>query len=347
MISIIVPVYNTEKYLKRCIDSIMNSNYKEFELILINDGSKDGSLKICKDYARKNLNVRVIDQEHQGVSVARNRGIKESRGDWIIFVDSDDFIAPDFLETVVQKEYQDEDLLIFDYATSSWKGRSSAMYSSSPFTIRYKEEDNLMIVEKLLRCRQLMKGGHTDLRTPWAKAYRKRLIEEYDLRFPTKLTLGEDQIFHIRYQMKTRYCTYVRRPVYFIETRPDSTTQNFRKRLMEEYLLFQKYLKHTLVEEGCYSILEEAYYDAVLACMKGILVIGIFHPASSRTYLENLLLCWKMHRIPAFRIAMERYNSKAGEGSRRVLLFFFQKKCFAIVRLICRLGHIRMKLKKR
>lgn len=347
MISVIIPIYNTERYLKRCIDSVLGSDYGEYEVILVDDGSKDGSLEICKAYARRESRVRVIEQGHRGVSEARNRGIRESRGDWIIFIDSDDFISHDFLGMVEKKEYGDEELLIFDFASASEKCRVPTMLPSHPPTVRYGEEDNLAIVERLLRFRQLIKGGHTDLRSPCAKAYRRRVIEEYGLRFLAELTMGEDQIFHIGYQMRTKRCAYIMKPVYYVETRPDSTTRSFRGGIMEEYLLFGNCLKDILDKEGCLPALEEAYYDTVLANMKGILVLGIFHPASSRTYKENLLLCQNMYDIPLFQRAVEQYNGKMGEISRRILLFFFRQKSFYIVRWICRLGHIRMKWRKR
>ena len=96
MISVIIPVYNTEKYLDRCIRSVLNSTYKDFEVLLIDDGSVDGSLEICRTYCRLDRRVRFLTQKHGGVSEARNRGIQESRGEWLVFVDSDDFISEDF-----------------------------------------------------------------------------------------------------------------------------------------------------------------------------------------------------------------------------------------------------------
>lgn len=96
-ISVIVPVYNMERYIRRCVDSILSSQFESFELILVNDGSTDQSRSICKWYDKKDRRV-MIDQEYQSVSVARNRGICESCGEWIVFVDSDD--CPDGKNTV-------------------------------------------------------------------------------------------------------------------------------------------------------------------------------------------------------------------------------------------------------
>ena len=100
LISIIVPVYNAEKTIKKCIDSILAQTYRNFELILINDGSRDSSLNILKEYENTDERIVVISQENSGVSVARNKGIDSARGDYIIFVDSDDYISENALEVL-------------------------------------------------------------------------------------------------------------------------------------------------------------------------------------------------------------------------------------------------------
>ena len=97
-ISVIVPVYNTELYLHRCIDSILSQTFTDFELLLINDGSTDRSGEICDEYAGKDKRVRVFHKENGGVSSARNIGLDEARGEWIAFVDSDDWVSPKLLE---------------------------------------------------------------------------------------------------------------------------------------------------------------------------------------------------------------------------------------------------------
>ena len=104
-ISIIVPVYNAQKYLKKCIDSIINQTYKNIEILLINDGSKDKSLKICKEYEKKDSRIIVIDKQNKGVSNTRNVGIKKSTGDYIVFIDSDDCFELDAIETMYKKYF--------------------------------------------------------------------------------------------------------------------------------------------------------------------------------------------------------------------------------------------------
>ena len=100
-ISVIVPVYNAEKYLHRCIDSVLAQTYTDFELLLIDDGSKDQSGEICDEYAQKDARVRVFHQENGGVSSARNLGLDNAKGEWVTFVDSDDWAKPYYIEHLV------------------------------------------------------------------------------------------------------------------------------------------------------------------------------------------------------------------------------------------------------
>ena len=138
MISIIIPVYNTEKYLRRCMDSILNSAYKDFEILLINDGSTDSSPAICEEYSRQDSRIKVIHQKNQGVSVARNTGLDYCQGEWIVFVDSDDFISKDFLSLIAKEVHQDKDLLLFDFSKYI-SGRASADYPVHTLTFQGNE----------------------------------------------------------------------------------------------------------------------------------------------------------------------------------------------------------------
>ena len=99
VLSVIVPIYNTEKYLNRCVDSIINQTYKDLEVILVNDGSTDGSLAICREYEKKDVRVKVVNKENGGLSSARNAGLDVSSGDYVTFVDSDDFWKSIFMKS--------------------------------------------------------------------------------------------------------------------------------------------------------------------------------------------------------------------------------------------------------
>ena len=115
-VSIIIPVYNTEQYLSRCIDSILGQSFTDFELLLIDDGSTDGSAKICDAYAEKDSRIRVLHKENGGVSSARNLGLNEAKGEWVVFVDSDDWISDNCIKVLTEPLRNKEfDIVVGDY----------------------------------------------------------------------------------------------------------------------------------------------------------------------------------------------------------------------------------------
>ena len=109
-ISVIIPVYNAQEGLSQCIDSLLDQTFSDYEIIILNDGSTDNSLEVIQNYASKNDSIRVIDKENEGVAKTRNRGIVLAKGEYIVFIDNDDFIAPDYLECfykAIEKEKLD------------------------------------------------------------------------------------------------------------------------------------------------------------------------------------------------------------------------------------------------
>ena len=187
MYSIIVPIFDSEKYLSRCIDSILCQTSPDFELILVDDGSKDKSADICKEYAKRDKRVRYVRQENAGVSAARNNGIQLAQGEYIGFVDSDDEICPEMYETLILAAVESgSDIVICDAVTVYSDGRT--------------EEDTLpgipsdeLIEKKHLKPEQLLYAAGA----AWRCIYKKTLLESRNIRFPVGIKLSEDRIFNI------------------------------------------------------------------------------------------------------------------------------------------------------
>ena len=177
-ISVIVPVYNAEKYLHRCIDSILSQTFTDFELLLIDDGSKDGSGAICDEYAEKDNRVRVFHKENGGVSSARNLGLDNACGEWIAFVDSDDWVEKQFLLSMFECSVHDFVFLNMDDTLSS-----NALC-----------EQNGMIGKSLI---QMIYKNY--FFTIWGKLFTKKIIDDHRLRFDVSFFSGEDVIFILEY----------------------------------------------------------------------------------------------------------------------------------------------------
>lgn len=192
-ISVIVPVYNSEKVINRCIDSILKQTYSDFELILINDGSKDKSIDILRDYEKKDLRVRVIDNENNGVSETRNIGINEAKGEYIQFVDSDDYIDENMLkESLEQLEKNSVDIIMSGIYLDIEK---NGVVNSSTQTYEYKFADNNgdIVTNVLARL------GGTYINSPINKLYKRSIIKENNIYMNKEIDLGEDLLFNLEY----------------------------------------------------------------------------------------------------------------------------------------------------
>lgn len=184
-ISIIVPVYKTEKYLRRCIQSILSQTFNNFELILIDDGSPDNSGIICDEYAKKDKRVKVFHQKNGGVSNARNKGIEHAQGTWISFIDSDDYVEKSYYEHLIQ--FSNNDWIIEGFKTD--------FYIEKLNKISYSEIDF---------CEFWNSHFHRLYSTvPWGKLYKKEIIRNNNIYFDSHIRLGEDLIFNLEY---VKYC---------------------------------------------------------------------------------------------------------------------------------------------
>lgn len=192
LISVIIPVYNIEKYLPWCIQSVLNQSYPYFELILVDDGSTDSSSAICDEFAENDSRIRVIHKENRGVSAARNSGIEEAKGDFIVFVDSDDLIQKRMLQKMVAAiTHYKTDLAICGYERfrDGWKQR----HRLSPYS--------LVILQSRLELASVYKAPATNLFgvSIWGKMYRANLIREHNIRFREDINYEEDCIFNLDY----------------------------------------------------------------------------------------------------------------------------------------------------
>ncbi|SHI09057.1 Glycosyl transferase family 2 [Clostridium collagenovorans DSM 3089] len=196
LITVIIPVYNAEKYLGRGIDSVLKQTYENFELILVNDGSKDSSLEVCNKYVEKDSRVRVISQKNSGVSVARNTGIKAASGKYLTFIDSDDYIELDFLEKSMK--YVEEVGAEFYIG-----GYFEDIYTDDKLisTSKSMGPGDVETVDTLIH--NVFNGYPVEcIQTCWGKLYLKDIIDKNNIKFAHDINMGEDQIFNYQYLLQ-------------------------------------------------------------------------------------------------------------------------------------------------
>lgn len=196
-ISVIVPVFNCTKFLPEMLGDSLQQEYENFELLLIDDGSTDNSLAICNQYALQDDRIRVIHQKNGGVSKARNRGIDEARGEYIVFIDADDRIRPRYLLDLINAarslNFEDPNTFILsDYQPFSKKGPEKRTFPE-PFSIDFRNRKGLTAEF----FRELV--FHFRLFPPYCKLYKRDIIEKYKIRFREGMKSAEDFDFNIRY----------------------------------------------------------------------------------------------------------------------------------------------------
>ncbi len=215
MISIIVPIYNVDAYLPKCLDSLINQTYQDMEIICVNDGSTDSSLEILQQYQAKDNRIRVISQKNQGLSGARNTGISLATGEWMMFVDSDDWLDVDCCERLMEIIDSNMDVCFFSY-TREFGDKVAPKLIFGNEIINYQAKDVDALYARLigLRNEELAYPEKLDsLSTAWGKLYKTSIIKEHQIEFVSTKEIGtEDLLFNVY------YFRWINRAIYIPDT---------------------------------------------------------------------------------------------------------------------------------
>jgi len=214
LISVIVPVYNTEKYLEKCLLSISNQTFKDFEVVIVDDGSTDGSGLICDDYASKDSRIRVVHQQNMGVSSARNSALNIAKGDWVGFCDADDMLYPYTLQTLVDQIETNTDCSMGGYVRSTPQGNILTEDTS-------RDKYDWNIEEALIdfyKPNYKMYNGYL-----WNRLFKRTIIEKNRLRFHDDILIKEDGLFVVQYLCCcTGHVVFTKEPIYKYVVHDDS-----------------------------------------------------------------------------------------------------------------------------
>lgn len=239
-ISIIIPIYNAEKYLKRCVNSINMQSFSNYEMILVNDGSIDNSATICDEFAKYDNRIRVFHKENGGVSSARNWGLDKAIGEYIMFVDSDDYMLPGMLEVMLSTlESKKADLVVC--GTTETGGGYWRPITDVDYSINQLKENFVSLL-------------HTELLSPpWNKIYKKEIIGSN--RFCEDISFGEDLLFNIQYLEKCENISFIKEsPFYHEKENENSLVVKFnRNRLLDIEKVWVVVDRFSEDKEGLYS----------------------------------------------------------------------------------------------
>lgn len=221
VISVVVPVYNGEKYLGECIDSILRQDFKDFELLLLDDGSRDSSGKICDDYAARDSRIRVIHKANEGINATRRRGAAEATGEWVVFSDDDDTMTPDALSALYALHEGTDIVTAFTVLPD----------------VRYTNPT-------LEECRSALISARGISPTPWAKLYRRSLLTPDVFNFPRDIHGEEDMIMNIRLFFKTTQAPRILyKVIYHFRRNLSSVSHTKRESISHEQAFYNELFK--------------------------------------------------------------------------------------------------------
>ncbi|MBQ3105301.1 MAG: glycosyltransferase family 2 protein [Lachnospiraceae bacterium] len=292
MISIVVPVYNSQSYISTCIESILSQTYADWELLLINNGSADNSLELCRSYADKDARIRIFHQEkNEGVSVARNLGIREAVGEWITFIDADDWVAADYLETLLgMQEKQRVSVAVCGYKKVYEKDRSAAAgvlenKSMAPEADTGRELWTLWDRKRFIAEHMLAGNVHC-----WGILFETAWLRERSILFPEGITIGEDLIFLTEAALAAAHVAVTEYTGYGYYINPaGAMNRAFTPAFMDQIICWQKAGEKIL---ALYPEFRETMESICLVSV--MLVVGKLAQADPKTtekYEECLRVC--------------------------------------------------------
>lgn len=260
-ISVIVPVYKAEKYIEQCVNSILQQTFPDFELLLIDDGSPDQSGAICDRLAETDSRIRVIHKENGGVSSARNCGLDHATGEYIMFSDSDDYVAPDWCGGMLEVlERTDAGMCVCGYC----KAYDGAAAKETVFSKK-------MVSSECCSLWEMLELDGNLVNSPCNKVFLRSVIEQHHLRFDTQMRDGEDQYFVLEYLLSGAHTisVYNASPYYYRLDNADSLTSNYVPAMWEQRKKCYELLKKTLQQtEDDYPSIEADFYGF---CIDGLI----------------------------------------------------------------------------
>lgn len=334
-VSIIVPIYNGEKYLNRCIDSLLNQSYKNNEYIFVNDGSTDNTLNILNKYAEKDKRIIIIDKENTGVSDSRNKGMKRATGDYVCFCDCDDMYEENYVETMLNLAI-DEDVSLVKCNFKVINKNGQVIDSGKNYFSAEKLNHEKIINNIIPYCL----GGEIPCFT-YLLMIKKDVLT---VKFPTDIAMMEDVVFYINLLLNTKSMYVTDKALYTIMFNEEGATNNVKnyKRNINNVVLVNKYIKNIL-------------RDNELMTLENVLKLNVNHLNSIadfifRYYLygndDSIDFCKEVRTKKLLDIINETDLSLISLP-RRILLKLINKKHYNLLRVYFVLRKIFFKFKRR
>lgn len=300
ILSIIVPIYNSEMYLKECLNSILKCKSKNIEIILIDDGSTDNSSNICNNYSKSDNRIKLIHQKNSGVSKARNNGINISRGDYLMFMDSDD-ILDDNWEFILSK-IKDDDIYYFSERLNKNIEKSDILR----YIIGYNKENFCF-------------AG------PFSKVFKKKLLLDKKIIFNINLINGEDMLFNVNALLQCKNYKIIDKSFYNYRNFQGSSTKKFNEKIVKSDIIFHTELNYLLNKFNIDKILKN---EICLYNLQTAIIVILFRISYIKLYKETKKY-YKLLSQPPYTFGLN--NKCILNKKQSIILFLFKIKQYRLI----------------
>lgn len=334
LISFIVPIYNVDKYLTECIESIINQKEEKLEIILINDGSTDNSKKICDLYKNKDKRIHVIHQKNQGVSVARNTGLNVARGKWVCFVDADDKISKNFIDELYPYLYSECDICFFSYREFGDRKKNHKL-DNSLLTENYDKG----ILEELEKAIYTMNSyRHVNAASIWGKLYKKEFLEKYNINFLVGQVNSQDTLFAIKTLEHAVSGLYINKELYYYRIIKNSVSRRYNPKIMDIYSSFLNELYQFTVEKNNNQFMKLYYYRVFRNFIVGT-TLSTCHPENHSSYQKRKEEFLYLRNQEPYSTAIQKTNIKDFPVLEAILAFLIKNRLFFIMSCLNKLRY--------
>ena len=337
-VSFVIPAYNVEKYIEECVDSIINQTVQDWELIIVDDGSKDATLDICNKKAKTDTRISVVHQQNSGVSVARNNGIQLAQGDWICFVDADDVVHPCLLEIYNKYLVPTNDVCFIGYEDFEGEMLDKRVFESNDRdTLEFTVED--MELFQLATFNRDFKGKYDFYKvklTMPGKFYRKRFLIENNIKFPIGVKTGEDAIFNLYVYRYASSGMYLKGPMYYHRIWPSSVSQKYDKNCMEKFDFMHKCMEAYINSSNNPEKFEESFRERKAWSFGFGCLLNYCHRDNPNSYIDKKRAYFALYN-QEYKEVFEKLDLSQFRFQKRLLFWLIQKRMFGLVTVLCNL----------
>lgn len=323
-LSVIVPVYNAEKTIESCIRSLQQQEIADLcEFIIVDDGSTDRSKELLETLIRDDARFRLIKQQNQGVSVARNTGLQAARGTYIGFVDADDEVAPQWFSTLLEIGMQDDlDVIVAQYEYEIGGMKKVVSYPFPHDRTLTQTEISKLVLPYFLE--------HDNMNAVWNKLYRRSLIADANLLFPRGMTLGEDRWFNLLFFSRAKSMYYIRTTGYYYkETQNSATRDRLRHNDFAKALeVYEQFLPNELIGR---IDQEQVHFFRALRLIRSMMscIYHLYISSEQLSFAKRYAQVNRMLQHETIRLVLRQYGTKCSQMMdkyERLLLYFIQRQ---------------------